>query len=198
MAPSGLLQADGCLTEDAIRVLHLVSGVPEHLLHVCRVRPADSNWTRAPWYAYHRGGGLTIGRTIWLTRKFFDPQGWGNQEAGSLLHWLAILAHEVGHLPQAEAIGRSRWARIRYVALFTWAYASRAALLRFPVHDGARLEQEADRGRVVLLRLLTSPAEQDPLLMAFARQDRPRIEAWCAAHSAQALDARARYDAARS
>ncbi|MEO7082506.1 MAG: hypothetical protein ABIY71_13315, partial [Flavobacteriales bacterium] len=101
------LHEDGSLTEATIVLLHAVSGVEEELLHAVRIRPSRSNWLRVPWYPYHRGGAITVGRTIWFTRIWFAPDGLGDGSLRSTWKWMLHLAHEVGHLPQAERFGRS-------------------------------------------------------------------------------------------
>ena len=194
-APQGLVHADGQLTDAAVQLLHLVAEVPAEQLREARVRAARTNWLHAPWYPYHRGGGLTIGRTIWLTRKFHAPDGWGNDRPASVLRWVLLLAHEVGHLPQAARIGPGLLARMRYVALFAGTYALRALLFRWPVHDGARLEIEADRGRAVLLALLRGEPVEDPLVLALARMDAATVHTWCVEHRETARSANRRYDA---
>lgn len=165
-APSALLQPDGRLSDTAVLLFTAVCGVDEALLRAARVRPASRNWLRAPWYPNHRGGGLTIGRTIWLTRKYFAADGWGNEAPGSILQWTLLLAHEVGHLPQAERMGLHPAGQIRYVLHFTWAYSWRAIRLKRDVHDGVAMEIEADRGRKVLAELLRTAGSTDALLQA--------------------------------
>lgn len=165
-----VLQADGKLTPATIELLHAVTGVDTGLLQTVRISPANKNWLHAPWYPYHRGGALTIGHTIWFTRKWFAANGYGNGTPESTLRWLLHLAHEVGHLPQAERFGRSLWGKVRYVATFTGQYAKRALLFQWPVHDGSPLEREADRGRQVLAKLIDDQTGH-PIVMAIHRAD---------------------------
>ncbi len=174
----GPVLPDGSLAESAITLLHAVSGVDETLLRAARIRPSKANWLRAPWYPYHQGGALTIGRTIWFTRKWFAPNGLGDESIDSTRRWLLHLAHEVGHLPQAERFGQSLLGKVRYVAAFTWQYTSRAALLHKPIHDGSPLEREADKGRQVLAQLLEGP-DAAALLAAVHRRDTAALVAWC-------------------
>jgi hypothetical protein len=54
----------------------------------------------------------------------------------------------LGHLPQAEHFGRDFFGKARYVAAFAWQYGSRAVLMKNDVHDGARMEREAEIGPV--------------------------------------------------
>ena len=171
---------DGSLNEAAIVLLHAVTGVDEELLHAVRIRPSRSNWLHAPWYSYHRGGAITVGRTIWFTRIWSEPYGLGDGSLRSSWKWLVHLAHEVGHLPQAERFGRSFFAKARYVSAFAWQYASRALLFRRPVHDGSELEREADLGRQVLLQMIGVAAEQHPVVIAVHQDDVRSVHEWCA------------------
>lgn len=177
------VREDGSLNAAAIELLHAVSGVDIELLQAVRIRPSRSNWLHAPWYRYHRGGAITVGRTIWFTGIWFDPHGLGDGSLPSTKRWLLHLAHEVGHLPQAERFGRSFFDKTRYVATFTWQYASRAVLFRRPVHDGSRLEREADLGRQVLFQLIGEMAERHPVIMAVHENDALTVRGWCERNS---------------
>ena len=176
---------DGSLNEAAIVLLHAVSGVDEELLRAVRIRPSRSNWLRAPWYRYHRGGAITVGRTIWFTPIWFAPDGLGDGSLRSTWKWLLHLAHEVGHLPQAERFGRSFLGKAHYVAAFTWQYGSRALFLRRPIHDGSRLELEADLGRQVLLQLIGQAKETHPVVTAIHESDAQAIRQWSALHASK-------------
>lgn len=178
MNRTGPVQADGSMTPAAMILLHAVSGVDKDLLHAAHIRPSRTNWLRAPWYPYHRGGAITVGRTIWFTRIWFDPKGYGDGSLRSCWKWLLHLAHEVGHLPQAEHFGRSFPGKARYVAAFALQYATRALLLKSNIHDGSRLEQEADLGRAVLLHIVGDQAETHPLVAAVYRNDAAAVQAW--------------------
>lgn len=166
-----VLRPDGSLTPATISLLHAVSSVGLHLLRAVHVRPSTANWLHAPWYTYHRGGAITIGRTIWFTRKWFAPDGHGDGSLESTRRWLLHLAHEVGHLPQAERYGQGPWGRLRYVAAFAGQYTLRAVTLAWPVHDGSPLEIEADRGRKVLLRLLQHPQGAELLALVHRNEE---------------------------
>jgi len=179
MEHAGPVRPDGSLTEAAIVLLHAVSGVEIDLLRAARIRPSRTNWLRAPWYPYARGGAITVGRTIWFTRIWYDPKGHGDGSLHSTWKWLLLLAHEVGHLPQAERFGRSFFAKARYVGAFSWQYASRAVLLRRPIHDGSRLEREAELGRWVLLRLIDATLEQDSIVTLVHADNFDAVRAWC-------------------
>lgn len=197
MQIQGIVHLDGRLTGTAVVLLHAVTGVDESLLRRARIRPATSNWLRAPWYPYSRGGALTVGRTIWFTRAWYHPKGLGDGSLHATHRWLLHLAHEAGHLPQAERFGLSLPGKARYVAAFAWQYGSRALLFRRPVHDGSPLEQEADIGRQVLLHMLGSLGERHPVVVAVHRADTASVEAWCRLQSAQLLALRTEIRTAR-
>lgn len=193
MERTGPVRSDGAITEAAIILLHAVSGVDVELLHAVRVRPSRSNWLHAPWYRYHRGGAITVGRTIWCTRIWFDPRKHGDGSMDSCWKWLVLLAHEVGHLPQAERFGRSLLAKARYLAAFTWQYGTRAIMLKKHVHDGSALELEADLGRAVILGLAGNETERKQITSAIQHNDEAAVRQWCAARSGQIAALRTGY-----
>ncbi|MCC6840223.1 MAG: hypothetical protein IT230_08705 [Flavobacteriales bacterium] len=174
---------DGTLTEAAMELLHAVSGVDKALLRAARIRPSRSNWLHAPWYGRRRGGALTMGRTIWFTANWFDPKGLGSGSLKATYAWLLHLAHEVGHLPQAERFGQHLPGKARYTAAFVWQYAVRALLLQPHVHDGSPLEREADIGRQVLRDLVALDHERHPVVQAVHSGHAEHVRQWCAAHS---------------
>lgn len=176
---AGPVSADGSLQEAAVELLHAVTGVDRALLAATRIRPSHSNWLRAPWYARHRGGAITVGRTIWFTAIWYDPRVLGDGSLKSTHAWLLHLAHEVGHLPQAERFGRTFTGKLRYVAAFAWQYGSRALLLKRRIHDGSTLEIEADRGRKVLRELTKDAREQHPAVVAVHEGRTDLVRAWC-------------------
>ena len=85
-ASTSLVQPDAHLTPLARLVLHTVTGVPMRLLNAVRVKPASSNWLHAPWYGYHRGGAITVGRTIWFSEATPD----GYSPVGSRMNQPAV------------------------------------------------------------------------------------------------------------
>jgi hypothetical protein len=91
-----VIRDDGSVNNAAIALLHAVSGVDAELIRAARIRPSRSNWLRAPWYRHHRGGAITVGRTIWFTRIWWLQNGRGDGSLASTWHWLLLLAHEVG------------------------------------------------------------------------------------------------------
>ncbi len=187
-ASTSLVQPDAHLTPLARLVLHTVTGVPMRLLNAVRVKPASSNWLRVPWYGYHRGGAITVGRTIWFTRKWFEAPDYGDGSRMALWNWLQHLAHEVGHLPQAERYGYGSLGKARYVLAFAWQYGSRALRMKRDVHDGAPLEIEADRGRWVLVKLLGQNPLAHPLVRALHNADATAVREQCDALVSRAAE----------
>lgn len=179
----GPVLPNGALSEASVLLLHAVSDVDCDVLRAARIRPSHANWLHAPWYPAHRGGAITVGRTIWFTRGWFDPMGLGDGSLRSTHAWLLHLAHEVGHLAQARRFGPGLLGKARYVAAFTRQYAWRALLLRWPVHDGSPLEQEAEEGRQVLLRITAELGEQHPLILAVHEGDAGGVCQWCTLHA---------------
>lgn len=181
------------LTAAAQEALHAVSSVPRDLLERTRIRPARANLLHAPWYRYARGGALTLGTTIHFTRIYFDPRGHADGSIASSWKWLQLLAHEVGHLPQAARFGLDAGGRMRYVAAFVAQYGARALTFRFPVHDGSPLEIEADLGRWVLLQLVGSEPLRHPLVQAVHANNAAATRAWCDRHAQRTHDLREQY-----
>ncbi len=164
-----------------------------HLLHTARIRRSHQNWLHAPWYGYHRGGAITVGRTIWFTRKWFARDGFGDGALESTWRWLLHLAHEVGHLAQAERYGQGLWGRSRYVAHFALEYGWRAITFKRAVHDGASLEIEADLGRWVLAEVVGRAGAAHPLVLAVHEGRTNDAQAWCEQHGDRLQLAAVRY-----
>ena len=194
-APASLIQPDTHLTPLARLSLHTVTGVPMHLLDDVRVKPASANWLRVPWYRYRRGGAMTVGRTIWFTRKRFDAEGYGDGSLLATWNWLQHLAHEVGHLPQAERFGFGLIGKARYVLAFTKQYGGRAATMKSDVHDGARLEIEADRGRWALRQLVGDKPLAHSLVRALHEGNAELVNEQCGILTRLAAELRSTYDA---
>jgi len=192
-APASLVQADGRLSPSAREVLHAMTGVPVPLLDGARIRHARDNWIRAPWYRYHRGGAITMGRTIWFTRKWFEAGGYGDGSPLATWNWLLHLAHEAGHLPQAERFGLHLFGKARYVLAFAAQYGTRALLLRRAVHDGAPLEIEADRGRWVLSQLMGREPLAHRLVHALHAGDADTVHEQCHQLAPRIADLSRRY-----
>ena len=184
-SPTPLLTDDGCLTPVAVDLLAALAAVDRELLVRARVKRTGGDVLWFPWYRRRRGGGaFVVGRTIRFTPNWYAATGYGRSSFGdrsrrSTLRWLMHLAHEVGHLPQAERFGQHALGRLRYLLAFAGQYGSRALLGRWPVHDGAPLEREADRGRWVLRELLVQDRRKGLLLVkAVQAGDRNAVLGW--------------------
>lgn len=183
------LRPDGGLQPATRLVLEAVARVPAPQLEACRVAHRRDHWLRVPWYGKaHGGGAIALGRTIRFTGNWFSTTGPHARGDGSLRStwlWLSHLAHEVGHLPQAEAFGHHTGGRLHYVLAFAGQYAWRALALKGDVHDGAPLERQADRGRWVLHRLVGASPLTHPLVTAVHANDTEAAKAWIEAHAAE-------------
>ena len=184
-SPTPLLTDDGRLTPMAVDLLAALAAVDRDLLLRARVKRTGGEVLWFPWYRRRRGGGaFVVGRTIRFTPNWYAASGYGRSSFGdhsrrSTLRWLMHLAHEVGHLPQAERFGQHALGRLRYLLAFAGQYGSRALMGRWPVHDGAPLEQEADRGRWVLRELLVQDRRKGLLLVkAVQAGDRNAVLGW--------------------
>ena len=184
-SPTPLLTDDGRLTPMAVDLLAALAAVDRDLLLRARVKRTGGDVLWFPWYRRRRGGGaFVVGRTIRFTPNWYAASGYGRSSFGdrsrrSTLRWLMHLAHEVGHLPQAERFGQQALGRLRYLLAFAGQYGSRALLGRWPVHDGAPLEREADRGRWVLRELLVQDRRKGLLLVkAVQAGDRDAVLGW--------------------
>ena len=184
-SPTPLLTDDGRLTPMAVDLLAALAAVDRELLVRAQVKRTGADALWFPWYRRRRGGGaFVVGRTIRFTLNWYAATGYGRSSFGdrsrrSTLRWLMHLAHEVGHLPQAERFGQQALGRLRYLLAFAGQYGSRALLGRWPVHDGAPLEREADRGRWVLRELLVQDRRKGLLLVkAVQAGDRDAVLGW--------------------
>ena len=138
-----LLEADGRLTEPVRILLGAVSGVEDELLRRVQVLPKHRNWLHFPWYAAAKGGGaFVMGDRIYAHQRFFLD--------AFTIHFLYLLAHEVGHLPHAARFGHTAFGRMRFVCWATGHYLRSALRNGWHAHRLARIEQEAERGRWVL------------------------------------------------
>lgn len=191
-ALSRIIDGQGSLQPALVLALSLVTRVDRSLLISCRIRPASGNWLRAPWYDPRNGGGaITLGRTIYFNRNWFwfaGEQARGDGSPESSWRWFGHLAHEVGHLPQAERYGHGLGGKARYVSAFAGQYLWRALSMKGQVHDGAALEREADRGRWVLQRLVGARPVVHPLVQAVHAGDAEAVKTWCLAN-ASAIEA---------
>src|SRR5262245_37445158 len=125
-----LIDPEGGLREATRCALLACTEAREPLLRLVRIREARENWLHAPWYSYERGGAITVGQRIWFTRKWFALDGYGDGSIGSTWKWLQHLAHEAGHLPQAERFGLGLLGKSRYLTTFVAQYGWRAITFR--------------------------------------------------------------------
>lgn len=174
--PTAVVTKDLTLTKNAIELLHVLSGVDCLLLEKVKLRPANANWLRAPWYSSYKGGGaMTIGHTIYFTRNWFSEDryqqrngrnvSYGRNDTESIFMWLKLLTHEVGHLPQAHNSGYHFLGKINYLFQFTKGYAVRLLTFQKNIHDGFSLEITAEIGQYVFDCLFTEKLSNDGYLM---------------------------------
>lgn len=151
-----LLEVDGRLTQPVRLLLGAVSGVDATLLDTVHVFPKERNWLRFPWYVAAKGGGaFVMGDRIFAHRRFFR-----DEHAVSFLY---LLAHEVGHLPHAEPFGSTPLGKARFVLWAAGHYVRSGLKNGRHAHRLARIEQEAERGRWVLVELFKATAADPPL-----------------------------------
>ena len=131
------------LKKSVAHLLSLVSNVNQHQIEAMVIQKRGIGQYR-PWYRCKRGGGaILLGRhpyavNITLTENWFeeDPAAYqGHGYGQKTILWIALLSHEVGHIPHIE----QKRSVIRYALSFLWEY------LRYG-HDKAPRELEADKG----------------------------------------------------
>lgn len=151
-----LLESDGHLTGSARLLLGAVSGVPDSLLARARVLPKHHNWLHFPWFHDRGGGGaFVMGDRIYASRHFF---GKAHSTA-----FLLLLAHEVGHLPQAARFGNSAIGKTLFICWAAGHYLRSAVRHGRHAYRRSRIEQEAERGRWVLRELAVTMAGDPPV-----------------------------------
>ena len=192
-----LVRDDRSLSAPLLELLHSVSGVDRHLLERARIYPHTANWLHFPWYPNSRGGAFVLGHRIYLKKR---------SQAGALLAKgpehiaaLILLAHEVGHLPQADRFGMSGFGKARFICWAAWQY-TRSALRNGPInaHDDAPLEREADEGRWVLEKLLETVANaehEQELSNLLALEDPNAMINWLGDHNTLIARLRTTYQA---
>lgn len=188
-----LLDATGRFTASTRLLLRAVAGVDTALLEAAIVRPHTDNWLRFPWYPAARGGACVIGRSIYLQGRQW--RGTHMRTGHELLHTLLILAHEVGHLPQAAGFGTDALGRTRFVVWAAWQYFISALRHGRHAHDRAPLEIEAEEGRRVLARLLQVPGASGRIQSLLAADEVDDMLGWLATQRATIDMARADYRA---
>lgn len=167
-------------------LLSAATGAEEDLLALVRIRHQRHNWLHAPWYAASEGGGaMTIGHIIHVTPAH-DPDALG-QDAKRWLNWLLLMAHEVGHVRQAQRFGFTAWGRMRFTL-----WAARNYIISFlrhgrKAHDRARFEIEAERGRLRLRAWLNATGgctPNHPVICYAMRNESEAMRAWIRANPA--------------
>ena len=143
-APPSIVNPDGTLTAPAITLLSLMSYVPANRLKTAQVKETGIEDLYVPWYSRDTppyGGGITFNNTIHITENFYDNIGtYGEGSNGNdIYQWLALLSHEIGHLPQEDIFNRIGSGTPGYLLSFIPQY------LLFG-HDNAPLELMADMG----------------------------------------------------
>jgi len=116
-------------TKPAITLLSIVSGVSESRLMGVEV---DKSGPFSSVYHYQKAGGAITTDKVRYSKQFFN--GGENDNVNS---WLRLSSHEVGHVPQYDAIGDDS----KYQRTAAWGYVTSLG------HDGAPMEIEADKGR---------------------------------------------------
>lgn len=173
---------DDRFNEATLTLLAAVTGVREDLLRHVRIRHRRHNWLRAPWYpASEGGGGLTIGDRIHVTPTH-DPAMLGKDEE-RWFRWVLLMAHEVGHVRQAERFGFSNWGRVRFVL-----WAAKNYLVSFfrngtKAHAKAPFELDADSGKRQLrlwLELGGGCRADNPVVAWLIANDAPAVKRWIA------------------
>ena len=167
-----------------VLLLAAATGVDQELLLTVRIRHRKHNWLHAPWYpASHGGGALTIGRFIHVTGKHdpdtlgHDPQRW--------LNWTLLMAHEVGHVQQAEHFGFDIGGRTRFTLWAAKNYAVSFFRNGMNAHDAAPFELEAETGRVRLRALLERTGgchTRHPIVAMLMTNDAQGMRNWLATH----------------
>jgi len=167
-------------------LLTAVTGIPEDLLRRVRVRHRRYNWLHAPWYpASEGGGGLTVGDRIHVTPTH-DPATLGN-DPERWLRWVLLMAHEVGHVRQAQRFGSGTWGRSRFVLWATKNYVVSFFRNGRAAHAKAPFEVDADSGRKELRRWLEFSGgcrADHPVVAWLIANDVPAMERWVASSHA--------------
>lgn len=83
-------------------------------------------------YHYQTGGGAITTDKIRYSKQFFN-----GGSSDDVYSWLRLSSHEVGHIPQYDAVGDDS----KYIDKFIGEYASNLG------HDNVPMEIEADKGR---------------------------------------------------
>ncbi len=175
-----------------VALLASVTAVPETLLQRVRVFHRRHNWLSAPWYAASKGGGgLTLGDRIYVTPAHAplllgaDPDRWWR--------WLLLMAHEVGHVRQAQDFGSDVWGRTRFALWASVQYVGSFLRHGRHAHDRAPFEVEAERGRrtlALLMELTGGCSATHPVVAMALGNDHNGMLRWLQEHAAAIRQAR--------
>ncbi len=170
--------------EATVTLLTAVTGVSPDTLRSVRVRHRRHNWLHAPWYPAAQGGGaLTVGHLIHVTPTH-DPDALG-QDPRKWLYWILLMAHEVGHVRQAQRFGTGAWARIRFTLWASRNYAVSFVRNGSAAHAKAPFEVDADLGRKRLRNLLERTGgchPEHPLVTMLMRDAVQPLQDWLRHH----------------
>ncbi|MBR4136605.1 MAG: FeoB-associated Cys-rich membrane protein [Bacteroidales bacterium] len=134
------------LKKSVAHLLSLVSDVNQLQIEDVVIQKRGIGQYR-PWYRCKTGGGaIVLGRSpyavnITLTENWFEEDAAAYQGHGygqNTIQWIALLSHEVGHIPHIGHKG----GLVGYALSFLWEY------IRYG-HDKAPRELEADKGYLV-------------------------------------------------
>ena len=181
------------LNAATVALLASVTAVPETLLQRVRVFHRRHNWLSAPWYVASKGGGgLTLGDRIYVTPAHAplllgaDQYRWWR--------WLLLMAHEVGHVRQAQHFGFDSWGRTRFALWASLKYVESFLRNGRYAHDRAPFEVDAEKGRraLALLMELTGGCTADHPVVAMALcNDHTGMHRWLEEQAAAVQRARA-------
>jgi len=176
-------------------LLAAVSHVPEYLLKDCKVLPQKGNLLRFPWYGERGGGGaFVMGRYVYMSGHFFDR----NNSVNGLkddLSTLLLIAHEVGHLPHSAQFSNDRTGQVRFLFWAAWTYVLSFFRNGSAWHKKAWIEQEAERGRWVLGKLIetTRPTMESDLLVPLRINDLVTVDTWLKERKTMIAELQAQY-----
>lgn len=179
-----ILEPDGRPSAAVCSLLAAVAAIPRASLDGLRVLPRSANLLGFPWYSRSKGGGaFVLGKRVYISGNFLEDKA-------DPMALLLLLAHEVGHLPHAAPFGLGALGRTGFVLWCAGHYAS-SYLRHGPIgHRKARIEQEAERGRWVLQRLI-SRTKADPLSRVM--DDELEMHDWLIRNAAILKELHARY-----
>ena len=177
--------------EATVLLLAATTVLSDDRLRQVQVAHRRHNWLHAPWYPASQGGGaLTLGNRIYVTGTH-DPEAIG-EDPMRWLNWVLLMAHEVGHVRQADGFGYSIVARMRFVLWASSKYIASFTRNGLAAHAKAPFELEAERGRQRLRYVLDSTGgctPQHPVIRLLVTNDHGTMGTWLAANNAQIAQA---------